>query len=123
MQLDLTVMGGLVMVTGGRPQHYWWRPNDAEWLRVVLLDVEAKQVVHGGARGVDQETGQIAEEMGLEVVCMPADWEQDPDAGKARNVAMLDLVPKLVISFPGGPGTRHATQLAHSRGIVVLYRY
>ena len=43
-------------------------------------------------------------------------------AGFWRNEQMLDLArPKLLLSFPGGNGTKHCTSQAIKRGIEVIY--
>lgn len=119
-QPDLFSSERLVLVCGGRPTFYRWRPGDAERLRDVLVRYGATAVMHGNALGVDREAGKVAAALGLPVTTYPAAWEDDEDAGRTRTLVMLDRKPVLVVAFPGGPGTRLAVEAARSRRIEVV---
>ena len=70
-------------------------------------------IVEGGADGVDKIARSIAEELGLDVIEIPANWKRyGKPAGPLRNRRMLDLLTKedLVIAFH--------ENLAESRGTV-----
>ena len=93
-----------ILVCGSRT----WQ--DRGLIRRVLSALPKRaEVVHGGCRGADVLAGEVAEELGLQVRSMPADWHRyGRSAGPIRNQAMLDLKPTLVLAF--------ATNLAESRG-------
>jgi hypothetical protein len=98
--------------------------------RIVELPADVV-LVHGDAAGADRLAGTAAERVGLTVVKFPADWETHSDdcrcqgygwcreAGKRRNLQMLDLVPYLVIAFWNGSstGTLHTISNARERGL------
>lgn len=88
-------------------------------------------LIHGDAAGADRLAGTAAERAGISVVKFPADWETHLDdcrckgygwcreAGKRRNLLMLDQQPYLVIAFWNGQstGTLHTISNARSRGL------
>lgn len=76
-------------------------------------------VIHGGSRGADRIAGEVARELGFEVVCYPAAWDRyGRVAGPVRNQAMLDCErPDLVIVFPGGRGTADMIRRATRAGV------
>ena len=90
-------------------------------------------VIHGNAAGADRLAAFAAEKAGLDVISMPADWETHSascwcrgqgwcrEAGKRRNLKMLDRRPDLVIAFWNGAstGTLHTITHARRRGISV----
>lgn len=86
---------------------------------------ERPEIIHGAARGADSIAGRIAEELGLTVTPMPADWDTyGKRAGFIRNSAMLDLEPDLVLAFQRArsKGTQHTVDEARRRGIPVELR-
>jgi hypothetical protein len=92
------------------------------WMRALLRPGDI--VVHGAARGADSIAAQIAENMGLQVVAYPADWDaHGKAAGPIRNQRMLDenLDITLVVAFPGiGKGTFDMMRRAREKGIKVI---
>lgn len=78
-------------------------------------------IIEGAARGADSIAGDwaVVNWTGLEEY--PADWEKHgKKAGYLRNVEMLEKgKPDLVVSFPGGEGTRMMIELAKEKGIEV----
>ena len=82
-------------------------------------------VIHGGAIGADKNAGHFATRRGLFVAEVPVKgqhWElYGHGAGPARNCAMLDLRPDLVLAFQRNcsRGTQHTIDEAHRRGIPV----
>ncbi len=92
--------------------------NDSFWFGEVLA------VVVGGARGADTLAREWAEDNGIRVYEMKAQWDKfGKAAGRIRNEAMLDEHPDIdfVVAFPtGGPGTNHMMELARSRGYKVM---
>jgi len=85
------------------------------------------RLLHGAARGADGAIGLAAEQLGWEVLPVPAQWRlHGRRAGMQRNRRMLQqaitiaqaasspqrLVKVGVIAFPGGVGTAAMLQLA-----------
>lgn len=71
------------------------------------------RIVHGDATGADALAGGWGKRMGIEVIAVPADWqEHGKAAGPIRNEQMLTYAPKRVIAFPGGKGTEDMVKRA-----------
>jgi hypothetical protein len=50
-------------------------------------------VIHGAQRGADSISGDVAEELGLAVIPVPAEWQAfGPSAGPRRNDKMLEML-------------------------------
>jgi len=83
-------------------------------------------IIHGAARGADRMAGEIAEELGFQVIACPADWARfGKAAGIIRNQQMLDeYSPDLVIAFihslENSPGTQNTIKTAKKRRIRTL---
>lgn len=100
--------------------------------RIVKLP-EDTLVIHGDAGGADRIAAAAAKRVGLMVMSVPAHWEQHTqdckcrghgycrEAGKRRNLEMLDMKPDFVIAFWNGSsgGTLHTITNARERGIEV----
>ena len=79
-------------------------------------------LVHGGGPGVDRIAARWAERNGVhQVVCRP-DWNRHGRAAPfRRNEAMLDLLPKGLLVFPGASGiTENLVDRARRLGIPVV---
>ena len=120
-----------MLICGGR------KFSDAAWMRAHLEcaagHASAAQVtlhiVHGDAAGADSLAGSIAQEMGLTVHAVPADWKRYPkQAGFKRNELMARTLVKkakagahvAVVHFPGGSGTAHMRATALGMGLPVF---
>lgn len=69
-------------------------------------------VIHGAAKGADTLAGQIAANLGVEVLEYPADWDQyGKAAGVIRNQQMLDEHPDidLCLAFSNDIGKSKGT--------------
>jgi YspA, cpYpsA-related SLOG family len=81
-------------------------------------------VIHGDARGADQQGGVWAKAKGLHEVKVAALWDvHGKAAGSIRNRAMLELLVRgtdVVISFPGGRGTADMVSRALKEGFSVI---
>ena len=76
------------------------------------------QVIEGEAAGADTCARVWAEKNGVAVDPHPADWDKyGKAAAPMRNREMIDLIPDLVVAFPGGQGTRNVVSLAHGGNI------
>jgi hypothetical protein len=110
-----------VIVTGGRDFH------DEAFLLRALADLELKYgdvelIVQGGATGADYYARVIAEELGINLVTMMADWAtHGRAAGPIRNRQMLESYPDaVVLAMPGGRGTDNCVRQALQRGMRVV---
>jgi hypothetical protein len=79
-------------------------------------------LIQGGARGGDWMAAQWAKARGVTVAEFPADWKRyGRHAGPIRNRQMLEEgKPDLVVSFPGGRGTRNMVDQAEAAGLEVI---
>ena len=111
--------GTLVAIAGGKTV------TDAGAVIHSLDKARAKYadlvLVHGGGPGVERIAAQWAERNAVhQVVCKP-DWQRHGRAAPfRRNDALLDLLPKGVIAFPGGGITGNLIDKARQRGIPVM---
>jgi len=110
--------GTLVAVTGGKAV------SDAGAVITRLDRARAKYadmvLVHGGGPGVERIAAEWAERNGVhQVVCKP-DWNAHGRAAPfRRNDALLNLLPKGVIAFPGSGITDNLVDKALALGIPV----
>lgn len=78
-------------------------------------------LIHGAAKGVDTIAGNWAENVGVPVYAVKAEWSRFGDnAGPMRNAAMLLARPDFVVAFPGGDGTANMKDLARRAGVAVV---
>ena len=79
-------------------------------------------VIEGEAKGADTLCAEVARDMGASVEPHPAKWGlYGRAAGMIRNSEMLESGVDVLVSFPGGRGTRHCTSKATEMGIPVVY--
>ena len=109
-----------VLVCGSRT----WK--DALAIEATVRDLpRGTTIIAGGARGADRLAATIGRSLGFDVIEFPANWRPNgvynPEAGKERNLRMLDEEPDLVIAFWDGrsTGTGHTIAQAVKRGIEV----
>jgi hypothetical protein len=111
-----------LLVCGSRTYDTW------DWPLIAVLEYLAHlpewTIIHGGAKGVDRQFGQLASIKGAEVIEYPADWSAfGKAAGAMRNQQMLDEgKPDLVVAFIDKPlaeskGTADMVRRARSAGI------
>jgi hypothetical protein len=108
-----------VLVCGGRDF------NDEALLERILNGTHGYEpftlLIHGGARGADTLAAAWAKRNGVAVEAHPANWkEHSRAAGPLRNIKMIKREPKLVIAFPGGPGTADMVMRAKAAGVTVM---
>jgi hypothetical protein len=109
-----------VLVCGGRDYK-----NTAEMYHVLdklHLERTFTMLIEGDARGADKLAGKWAEDRGVQLVKVPANWAgQGLAAGTKRNTLMLDLIDvDLVVAFTGGTGTSNMMFQAYKRGIEII---
>lgn len=104
-----------LLVCGGRDFNGYLAVK--ECLRLLRPSV----VIHGGARGADDEADEAAAALGITVLPYPADWARyGRRAGPIRNAQMLaDGEPDAVLAFPGGRGTADMVRRAKRAGVPV----
>ena len=85
-----------VLVCGSRE----WNNLDLILERLSSLPPETI-LIHGGCRGADVMCGEVGKELGFNVLCFPANWDQHGrSAGPKRNQTMLDEgKPELILAF------------------------
>lgn len=81
-------------------------------------------VVHGGATGADGLAKVWCLRRGRNYAEVPALWKKpdgklDRSAGHRRNAVIAALPLRLLVAFPGGPGTASMVEMARDRGIPV----
>lgn len=81
-----------------------------------------KLLIHGGAKGADDEAQTWAMHRDLPYMVFRADWDfHGRSAGPIRNQRMIDEgKPDLVVAFPGGKGTADMISRAEKAGIRVV---
>lgn len=106
----------VVVVCGSRT----WTDRAAINARVAELP-PGSIVIQGEADGADRIAKHAAALANLHCCGMPAMWRNGRGAGPARNRAMLDLRPDLVIAFQrnNSRGTQHTIDEARRRGVPV----
>ena len=80
-------------------------------------------LIHGGARGADRLSGEVAELRGWDVEVFPAKWDKyGKSAGSIRNQEMIDSSPDIVLAFPlrGSRGTFDAIRRAKAANIKTI---
>ncbi len=108
-----------VLVCGDRD---WTNEN---MIRYVLEKLGATHVIHGGCRGADQAAGRMADELGIPVTWLAANWTKyGKAAGPIRNEALLTEDPDLVVAFHNNlarsRGTKDMVMRASEGGVPVL---
>lgn len=82
--------------------------------------LEEHCIIVGGARGADTIAQQVAENLGISVKVVKAEWDKyGKSAGPIRNQKMLEMEPDLVIAFMRGKtkGTMDMIKRAREAGI------
>lgn len=111
-----------VLVTGGRG----YKNRELAWS--ILSDVnescEIDILIQGGAAGADRLAAMWAEENGIAIRTVQADWKRlGRAAGPIRNATMVSMLRSgvdLVVAFPGGSGTADCVNKATAAGVGVL---
>ena len=110
-----------ILVCGSRD----WTDKDII-LEALPFAIEKIKIIHGGAKGADSLAGEIAQELGFEVVVFYPDWKKyGKAAGFKRNIQMLQENPDEVIAFWDGQsrGTKHTIDSDKKRNIPVTIWY
>lgn len=111
-----------VLICGSRDYDSYDWPLHAvlDWLG----QADELTIIHGAARGVDSQFGELASLRGAEVIEYPAEWgNHGKAAGVRRNIRMLNEgKPDVVIAFVNKPlaesrGTSHMVRIAKAHGI------
>lgn len=88
----------------------------------IVLDGEEVTLISGGAKGADAMAEKVAEELGLKIRVVKAEWDRyGKSAGIVRNLEMIRMAPDLVIACWDGQskGTKHTVKTAKQKGISV----
>lgn len=78
-------------------------------------------IIHGCARGADNNADHYAIAHAVPTIRFPANWDKHGKrAGAIRNIEMLKRgKPDIVVAFPGGRGTAHMIKIAQEAGVEV----
>jgi hypothetical protein len=115
-------LGVRLLVTGDRE----W--SDRKTMMKVIYSIFKQYggtftVIHGNARGADKMAGEIARELGLDVLVFPAEWDKyGKAAGPIRNQQMIDEgQPDRAVAFHNnlwrGKGTKDMVTRLKKHGI------
>lgn len=108
-----------VLVCGGRDYENWQHVHST--LNELHKARKITHIIHGNAPGADKIGGRWARESGVQEVICPSNWDKyGTRGGPLRNQAMLQLVPDLVLAFPGGKGTADMMRQAHEGCFTVI---
>jgi hypothetical protein len=115
-----------VVVAGSR----FSKDKEFVWASLDLIHAERNivRLAHGDCDGADKLARDWAISRGIDVRGYPVDWRQFPFGdprqralGPQRNALMLKTEhPDLVITFPGGKGTRNLLKQAEQLGLNIL---
>lgn len=109
-----------VLVTGGRGY------RDVGCVNRYLTQLNPSMIIEGGCRRDGKQSADYLAkcwgmEHGVHVATVEALWgTHDRAAGPIRNQAMLQLMPHVVLAFPGGDGTADMVKRAKEAGIRVI---
>lgn len=93
---------------------------------LVLYDKDISCIIEGECKGADLLSRSAGEELGIEIISFPANWNKFGNAaGPIRNTQMLkEGKPDFVIAFhsniSSSKGTRNMLNQAESKGIPTL---
>ena len=110
-----------ILVAGGRVR-VSQRAVEAVLDRLATTLSKPIVVIHGNAKGTDTIADHWARDRGHTPDPYPVDAKLDGYselAPKMRNHRMLDQGPEIVVAFPGGPGTRHMTEIAQKARVPI----
>jgi len=110
-----------VIIAGGRT--YTFDARDLEILDALHVQYTFTEVVSGAATGADTCGAEWARSRELRVKEYPAEWGRyGRAAGPIRNKQMIDYIypAGILVTFPGGSGTRNVTKLAEKDAIRVI---
>lgn len=105
----------IIGITGHRD-----RLANADDLRQMLAD--ATLVIHGGAKGFDQQAAAIAQEMGIATKAITPDYSQHGrGAPLIRNRQIVEQCNQIIACYDGrkSGGTYYTINYAHKRHIPV----
>lgn len=107
-----------LIIAGGRD--YNLTPSDYD--NLVRIDIEhgVREVVCGGAKGVDELGKKWALRLLIDVQMFPAQWKKLGNrAGPIRNKEMAEYADAVAL-FPGGKGTENMYQEAKKSGLKIF---
>jgi SLOG family YspA-like protein len=89
---------------------------------IALIDWKPTAIISGTARGADQLGERWAQENGIPLHKMPADWNKHgKSAGYKRNLQMAECADALIALWDGeSRGTVHMIRLAREAGLRVF---
>ena len=122
-------MNRVFVITGGRDY-----TNKSKVREAILNELQESDgrvlFILGGARGVDTLADEICRERQLDFLTLMARWDKEgrQSAGPKRNSRMISQAQQLMkagwegvlLSFPGGTGTKDCTEKGRAAGLRVV---
>jgi hypothetical protein len=108
-----------VIIAGGRD----FVPSSADFRTIqdLLTKSDAEEVVSGCCRGADKFGELCADNLGILIKRIPAEWMRyGKAAGPRRNREMAQYADAVIL-MPGGKGTNDMRQAAISANLNILY--
>jgi hypothetical protein len=103
--------------------------GDRNWdnkgsIRRALIEHGVTEVIEGEARGADTQGREVAEELGIPVIPVKADWKRyGRAAGPIRNREMLSYDPAAILAFHANlersKGTKNMINQGEMAGVFV----
>ncbi len=89
---------------------------------IASIDWTPTEIISGAARGADRLGERWAQENGIPLRRMPADWDKHgKKAGYLRNAEMLQCADALIALWDGeSKGTAHMIRIAREKGLRVF---
>ena len=105
----------VVLVTGSRD----WSSTVLLKERLASLDKSRTTIIHGGARGADEQAGKLATQFGIPAQSYPPDYESfGKSAPHVRNDEMLKHADRVLAFWDGkSRGTKSVIDKARKLGI------
>jgi hypothetical protein len=84
-------------------------------------EFEIKEIISGTAEGVDKLGERYAQENGIKLTRMPADWNRfGKRAGYLRNVDMANCAEALILVWDGvSKGSKHMLDIARNKKLSI----
>lgn len=85
-----------IVVSGARD----WTSRSRVESSLKRFNSKSCTLIHGDCKGLDKMAGEVAKELGFEVIAFPAQWDKyGRAAGPIRNIEMLKQKPNVIIIF------------------------
>src|SRR5262245_56020211 len=111
------------LVCGGST--HFLTPPETAWIAAMGREHGITALIPGGSRFVDAALGTWAQQNGIAVKPIPADWHPGHQVGAIRSAQYLKMLHQhlpgqlLILALPGGEGTAHVMHEGTRLGLPV----